>query len=156
MRELDRLVEGLLSALRARLPGMVAAAGLPPLQGWLTWQPQPPLASQAPQIWVVLQGARPGGPAALGGPSGAETMLLSLRIGLSAAAPDPGLATSRLYRLAELARAAALVDRTIGGAASDLRWTGTLWPPERGEAQHLLRTAAIELEATQWRRLDER
>lgn len=146
------VVDGVLASLKSRLPAMLAAEGLPAVREFLAWEPTPPAPAQAPQVWVEVEAARPGGPARFGSPGGAESHLLELRVGLSSAGPNAAEATARLYRMATLARAAVLADRTAGGTVADLRWRGTEWVAgPAGALPHLIRLAHLRFEGTLWR-----
>lgn len=145
------LARALRSQLEAVLPAKIAAAGLPPVREFLAHDPARPQPTAAPQIWVVVTGARSAPPAGFGGTGGQHTRLREVRIGVSCAGEEAEIAQERLYAYVDLVLETLLGDLAAGGTASDLRWTGEEYTPNQARgATSLFKVGTLTFEAMRW------
>lgn len=145
------LARALRAQLQSALPVKVAAAGLPPVHEFLAHDPARLQPAAAPQIWVVVTGARPAPPAGFGGAGGQHTRLREVRVGVSCAGEDPDVAQERLYAYVDLVLETLLGDLAAGGTAADLRWTGEEYSPNQARgATALFKIGTLTFEATRW------
>lgn len=145
-----RLARAVRQRLAETLPPRVAAAGLPAVREFLLHDPAKPAAAHSPQVWAVVVGARPVPPAGFGA-GGRHTRSRQLVVGVSCAGEDAEIAQERLYGYVDLILAVLLEEPTLGGAASELRWTSEEYTPNlAGGVGALLKVGLLTFEALRW------
>lgn len=150
------LVTGVVNQLKARLPALVAAEGLPPVMEFLNYDPGLLQPGRSPQVFVDLSEVRPGGPAQFGGTNASWTRLRRVLIGVTCAGEDAGVAASRLYTFTDLILKAMTQDLTAMGEGHNVRWMGTAYGPNMaGNGVALFRLAMLTFEITRWGTLGE-
>lgn len=149
------LLDAALTVLKAQLPLLVEAQGLPRLRDIQDWEPPLAHVTDTPLVWINIPALRPAAPAATGGANATETRARTLEVVCAVAGPDASTVNRHLYSYLDLIHVVMRRNLTLSHTGTNQQWRGTQFTRNLSRTSALYREGVSAYEITRYAAIGE-